>query len=250
MLLRSQQIAGAADFQVAHGNFEARAQFRKVADGLESFGRHFAQDLILFVDKVGIGQARRPTDPSPHLIQLGEAKVFRPLDDNRIGHGHVEAVFDNGRAQENIAAAFVEVHHGIFQGLFAHASVTHADFDTRHKAAQARSNGGQAGNAIVHVIDAAAAAQFPLQGLLDHAVAVFGHIRFHRQAVFRRRFNNAHIPRVDEGHVERPRNRRGGQGQDIDALLPLLDLFLLGHAKALFLVDNEESQVQEDHVSL
>ena len=46
-------------------------------------------------------------------------------------------------------------------------------------------------------------------------------------------------------HLERARDRRGGEGEHVDAGLQLLDLLLVGHAEALLLVDHEQAEVLE-----
>ena len=48
--------------------------------------------------------------------------------------------------------------------------------------------------------------------------------------------------------MESPGNGGGSQGQHIHVLLQLLDLFLVGHAEPLLLVDDEQAQVLELHV--
>ena len=40
------------------------------------------------------------------------------------------------------------------------------------------------------------------------------------------------------------------RGKDIDARTPLLDFFLLGHTKTLFLIDDEKAQVLEVDIGL
>ncbi|MPN35067.1 hypothetical protein SDC9_182561 [bioreactor metagenome] len=70
MLLRPKQITSAANFQVAHGNTEARTQFCEIFNGLQSFFRNFTQGLIPFIDKIGIGKTGRTAHSAPHLIEL------------------------------------------------------------------------------------------------------------------------------------------------------------------------------------
>jgi len=97
MLLCPEKVPRAADLKVPHGNLEASAKFRKIADGLKAFLRDFRQGLILFIKKIRIGKARRASHPSSHLIKLGKAKVFGPIDDDCIGKGHIKSILDDGR---------------------------------------------------------------------------------------------------------------------------------------------------------
>ena len=48
--------------------------------------------------------------------------------------------------------------------------------------------------------------------------------------------------------MQRPWNRRRRQGQHIHVRLQLLDLFLMGHAKALLLIDHQKSKILILHI--
>ena len=50
--------------------------------------------------------------------------------------------------------------------------------------------------------------------------------------------------------MQRTGNRCGRQSQHVDALFPLFDLFLLGYAKPLLLVYDQQSQIVERNISL
>ena len=82
----------------------------------------------------------------------------------------------------------------------------------------------------------------------NHAVVVVNHARLHRQAFLRRRFQHRHIADADHRHVQRARNRRGGERQHIHLMLHVLDDFLMLHAKSLLLVHNQQTEVLELHV--
>ena len=124
------------------------------------------------------------------------------------------------------------------------------DIDARHQLAQLRRNLLQAAHTVADIINAAAAAQLTLQRFLNHAVIIFADIGFDRQSVLRRRLDNAHIAAIDERHMQRARNRRSRQRQNVDAQVPLFDFFLLRHAEALLLVNNQQAKVGELHISL
>ena len=48
--------------------------------------------------------------------------------------------------------------------------------------------------------------------------------------------------------MQRPGDRGGGKGQHVHVRLDLFDLFLMGHAEALFLVYDQKPQILEFHV--
>src|SRR5690606_2164320 len=66
-----------------------------------------------------------------------------------------------------------------------------------------------------------------------------------RLFLWRGRANERHVSDSEEGHLQCPRNRRGGQSQAVHIGLHVLDLFLVANAEAVFFVDDEESQVLE-----
>src|SRR5207249_8247253 len=58
--------------------------------------------------------------------------------------------------------------------------------------------------------------QFATDRVANEPLVVAGHYRFHRQAVKWRGLNRGHVFHAYQRKVERARNRRGGEGQDID----------------------------------
>ena len=72
--------------------------------------------------------------------------------------------------------------------------------------------------------------------------------RLNRQAVFRRRFDHAHIAQTDQRHVQRARNRRRGHGQHVHILAHFLQPFLVRHTEALLLIHHQQAEVLKFHV--
>ena len=167
------------------------------------------------------------------------------VNDDGIGIGYVQAVFDQARTEEDVVFAFIEIEHDRFQQAPGHLAVGDADGHIRQEGLEFVFHLFDGRNAVVDEEDLAAPPFFAHNGIADDAGVVFGHIGLDRETVCRRRFDDAHFPQVDQGHVQRPRNRRGAQGQDVDIGCPGLPFFLLGHAEALFFIDDQETQVLE-----
>jgi hypothetical protein len=66
----------------------------------------------------------------------------------------------------------------------------------------------------------------------------------------RRRRDDGQVADARHRHVEGPRNRRGGQRQQVHLGPQLLEPLLLLHAEALLFVDDDQPQLPESHVSL
>ena len=84
--------------------------------------------------------------------------------------------------------------------------------------------------------------------LADHLVVVLHDVRLDRNTVHRRLLENTHIADPDETHVQRSRDRRRRQSQNIHVLLHLLDFLLVCHAEPLLLIDDQKSQTLELHI--
>ncbi len=63
------------------------------------------------------------------------------------------------------------------------------------------------------------------------------------EAVFRRRFDYAHVAQADQRHIERARDGRRGKRQNIDVELQFLQAFLVRDAEALLFIHNQEPEV-------
>ena len=62
--------------------------------------------------------------------------------------------------------------------------------------------------------------------------------------------DHAHVADAGQRHVQGARDGRGGEGKDIHLGAHLLEAFLVGHAKAVFLVDDDQAEVVESDVLL
>ena len=167
------------------------------------------------------------------------------VNDDRIGIGYVQTVFDEARTEEDVVFAFIEIEHDRFQQTPGHLAVGDANGHIRQEGLEFVFHLFDGRDAVVDEEDLAAPPLFAHNGIADDAGVVFGHIGLDGETVGRRRFDDAHFPQVDQGHVQRPRNGRRAQGQDIDIGGPGLPFFFLGNAEALFFIDDQEAQVLE-----
>src|SRR5690606_41341978 len=75
-------------------------------------------------------------DPSAQLVQLGQAELVGPFDDDGVGAGHVDAGLDDGRGHQDIEAAMVEIAHYLLQLAFGHLTVADTDARLGHQLGQ------------------------------------------------------------------------------------------------------------------
>ena len=81
--------------------------------------------------------------------------------------------------------------------------------------------------------------------LLDDGVVELHHLRLDREPVERRRIDDAQVLYARDGHMERPGNRGGAQGKNVDTLLEELESFLMFYPEPVLLVHDQQSEVLE-----
>ena len=87
----AEQVAGAADLEVAHGDLEAGPELGGLADRLQPLVGLLAQHPVRRDEQVGVGPLPGPADPAAELVQLAEAEQVGPVDDERVHRRHVDA---------------------------------------------------------------------------------------------------------------------------------------------------------------
>ena len=95
---------------------------------------------------------------------------------------------------------------------------------------------------VVHEEHLALAQQLAADGLGHGPVVVLADVGEDRLAVGRRRVEQREVADAGEAHLERARDRRGGEREHVDVGPELLDLLLVLHAEALLLVDHEQAR--------
>ena len=123
VLLAAEDISGAAEFEVAHGNLEAGAELGELLDGGEAFLGDFAQGLAALVGEVGEGPARGAADSAADLVELREAEMVGVLDDERVDVRDVDAGFDDSGADEDVDFVVDDFLPDARELLFGHFSV-------------------------------------------------------------------------------------------------------------------------------
>ena len=99
-LFGTEQISGAADGEIAQGESDTRTETRGGLERFEPFlcvGRQRVQGRG---QEVGIGLHGAATDAAAKLVEIGDAEPIGPIDQDGIGAGDVDAVFDNGGGEK------------------------------------------------------------------------------------------------------------------------------------------------------
>ncbi len=96
----------------------------------------------------------------------------------------------------------------------------------------------------------AAARQFALEGFQQRGVVPGADEGLHRHPMRRRGADDRQLAQSAHRHVERAWNRRGGQGQQVHIGFQGFQRLFMAHAEALFLIDDDQTQIVECHVFL
>ncbi len=65
-------------------------------------------------EKIGVGGAVPSADAAAHLIEVGKSEGVGAIDEDRVGIGDVDAIFDDGGRDEDVGlAAFKGVEDGV-----------------------------------------------------------------------------------------------------------------------------------------
>ena len=132
-LLRAEQVARAAQLQIAHGNAEAGAELRELADGVQTLLRRFGKHLAWAHREIRIRQTVGTSDTSAHLIQLSQTEVIRVVNNQRVRHRDIQSRLNDCRTQQNVKLLLAEIEHDVFQRMLAHLPMCDGDSRFRHE---------------------------------------------------------------------------------------------------------------------
>src|SRR5918995_3287231 len=126
-LLGAQQVSGAPDLQVTHGDGEPAPELREV---------HQSFEALLRLDggpeggeEVGVGLLGGAPDPAPQLVELGQPHRIGAVHYQGVGRGHVEPALDDGRRNEDVGQPVQEVLHYPFERPLGHLPVRRSEPD-------------------------------------------------------------------------------------------------------------------------
>ena len=103
-------------------------------------------------------------------------------------------------------------------------------------------------DAVVHKEDLSTALQLAQDRLAHQLRRIRSNMGDDRQAFFGRRVEVGDVAHAGQRHVERARDRRGGERQHIHFGAQFLEMLLVRHTEALLFIDDHQAQVLELHI--
>ncbi len=156
-LLVAQQVAGAADLEVAHRDAEARAELRVVGERREAGRRLGGERLRRGIEQVGEGALAAPADPAADLVRLREPELIGPLDQQGVRGRDVEAGLDDRRRDQDVVLAPDEGEHRRLELELVHLPVRLGEADAGAEGAEPLGRLVQRVDPVVEEEDLAAA---------------------------------------------------------------------------------------------
>ena len=132
----AQDIAGAADLQVAHGDGKAGAHLAEFFDRFQSPRGSRREVLVRIQEEIAIGPVDVTAHAAAKLVQIGQAVAVGLVDEDGVGVGDVQAALDDRRRQQDVEAMGHEVQHDPLQLVLGHLAVGDADAGLGHDLAE------------------------------------------------------------------------------------------------------------------
>ena len=165
------------------------------------------------------------------------------MDDHGVHVGNVQPRLDDGGGNQHVDLPVDEIVHDPFQLMLLHLPVGKGHVRLRHQLLNRRRHVRDGVHPVIDIVHLPVSGKLPDDGLPHHFLVVLAHKGLDGLAVPRRFLQHAHVPDADQRHVQGAGDGRGGQRQHVHVLLQLLDLFLVRHAEALLLVDDQKAQI-------
>ena len=202
-------------------------------------------DAVAGHGQIGVGAGLRPPDAAAQLVELGQAEAVGAVDDQRVGARDVEPAFDDRGRQQHVIFAVVEGAHPLLDLGRAHLAVRGDRLHLGHLLAQPFLDVGQIGDARRDEEALPAAIMFAQQRLAHHHRVPRRDVGAHREPVDRRGLDDRQFAQARHRHLQRARDRRRGQRQDVDVCLERLQPLLVGDPEMLLLVDDDQAELLE-----
>ena len=126
-LVAAEQVARAADLEVAHRDLEPGTELGLLADRLQPLVRLLGDGPVGREEEVRVGPLAGATHPTPELVELAEAEAVGPVHDERVDRRHVDAALHDRGAHEHVVLVLPEVEHHPLEPALVHLPVRHRD---------------------------------------------------------------------------------------------------------------------------
>ena len=198
-LLRAEEVAGAADLEVAHRDREPRAELGVVGERGEPGPRLGRQLLPVRVEEVGVRGHVASADAPADLVELREPERVGPLHDQGVRLRDVEARLDDRRRDEDVRVAREEGQHVILELALRELPVRDEEAKLGAELLERARPLLDRLDPVVQEEGLAAALVLAHERLAHEVVVVLAHVRPDRAAPLRRRLDHADVAQARRG---------------------------------------------------
>src|SRR5882762_2324187 len=239
----AQHAARSANLQVAHGDSKTCTERTVLFDCADPFARCPHCHHLARKQQISVCLVLRPADAPAQLIQVGETKLVRPIDDDGVCIRYVETAFDDCGANEHVDLPGNESRHNAFQFVGIHLAMSDLNSGLWTKIDDPISHPLNTGYAIVEKEYLTLSFEFPINRRANQPLIVSRYHCFYRQAVERRGLDRGHVFYAYKRQIQGAWNRGGGERQHVDQLEKLFEFFLVQHSEALLLIDHHQAEI-------
>ena len=203
----AQDRSRSAQFQITQGNLKSSTEIVVLCKGFQALlgdlGTAFGNQ------KIGVGTAITAPHASSHLIELRDAKGISPIDEDGIGIGDVDAIFDDGGADQDLKLVLHKGFHHFFQMVLRHLSVPHHESNIRHFPSKLKRNCLNRLHSVVHKENLTATIHFTTDSIFDHFHIPHGDDGANGQAFFGGGLHQGDFLELGQCHIEGTRDGCG-----------------------------------------
>ena len=247
-LVGAEDVARAADVEVAQGNLDAAADVGEILDGLQPLAGLVVEHIEGLGEEVAVGLLVVASHTPAQLVEHVEREVLGVVDDHCVGVHDVKARLDDGGGDQHIGLVVDEVGHYALQLGALHLAVADGDARLRHEPLDEAGQFLDVLNLVVHDEHLSAPVELALHGLAQNLLVEDVHFRLDGLAVGGWGGDDGDVARPHQRELQGARNGRGRHRQRVHTDAQLAELLLGRHAELLLLVDDQEPEVLEMHV--
>lgn len=144
----------------------------------------------------------------------------------------------------------VEIVHDPFQLTFTHLPVAYSDSRFRYQFRQPLCGFLNIFDVIIQIVNLTAAQDFTQNRFPYYQAIILANKGFYRQTTGRGSGDNGEIAHTAHRHIQRPRDRRRRERQNIDIGAHRLNSLFVAHAETVLFIDNQQAEVVQLHIAL
>ena len=187
----AENVARAANLQIAHGDVKAGAERAVLLDRVDPFARRADRHHLARQQEIGIGLVLGAADAAAQLVEIGQPEPVGAVDDDRVRVRNIEAALDDRRADQHVDLAGDEACHHVFEFVRVHLAVADSTRASGQSSAMRSRMRSIDLHAVVQEIDLALAFELAIDRVANDPLVVAADDRLDRQPIERRRFDRA-----------------------------------------------------------